>query len=80
MSVVSSLTGLSRITTSGGDSLDAVLAVAEQALVASSSNSTGKASIEFVTSATSLLQSATDSLGGRVTTVEIGKREKEHSC
>jgi len=32
MSVVSSLTGLSRITTSGGESLDAVLAVAEQAL------------------------------------------------
>ena len=74
MSVVSSLTGLSRITTSGGESLDAVLAVAEQALETSNGNATGKASIEFVTSATSLLQSATDSLGGRVTTVETGKR------
>ena len=29
--------------------------------------------------AASLLQSAADSLGGRVTTVETGKREKEHS-
>jgi len=79
MSVVSSLTGLSRITTSGGESLDAVLAVAEQALETSSGNAANKASIDFVTTTTSLLQSATDSLGGRVTTVETGKREKEHS-
>ena len=79
MSVVSSLTGLSRITTSGGESLDAVLAVAEQALETSSENSTGKASLEFVTTTTSLLQSATDSLGGRVSTVESDKRAKEHS-
>jgi len=79
MSVVSGLTGLSRITTSGGESLDAIFAVAEQALETSSENATGKASLDYVTATTSLLQSATDSLGGRVTTVEGGKRAKEHS-